>query len=197
MEIDRIRREIREELASAPNVPEGRDAKLEAALAELAERSLPSDDVIELLLTDAPEVSLTEAMRQRQAQRVKDLMGELRAQVAPVGEVLARARQRADMPVDRAATTIGVATDVLRQIEQGVAPARLLHLSAQQVRTLTDLLRIPPDAFAWSLARSAPPPAAYAFGYRPRQDATQPAERMVTGDESEQLASWLESYLSE
>lgn len=197
MEIDRIRREIQEELASAPDVREQRDAELEAALAELAERSLPSDDVIELLLTDAPEVSLTEAMRRRQTQRVKDLMGEVRAQAVPVGEVLARARGRADVPVDKAAATIGVATDVLRQIEQGVAPARLLHLSAQQVRRLTDLLRIPPEAFAWSLAGSAPPPAAYAFGYRPRQDAAQPAERIVTGDESEQLASWLESYLAE
>jgi len=193
VEMDRLRRETRDDLERLPDPPA--DAILgtvEEALRELAATRLPSEDVIELLVSTVAPTEIAEGA-DRVPGRIRRAVEALRAEVEPVGELLARSRRQANLSHEQIGGESGVDAQLLRQIEEDRGVVRLLHVPARNVAALTRRLGIAPQLFAASLARSIPPPSSFVYGYRPRQERDAPAQHEP--DEGSRLVSWLEEYL--
>lgn len=194
MDIERLRRETKEDMDRLPDP--SADANFDAideALRELSESHLPSEDVVELLLADVELVDRRED-EGHAARRVRRAAEALRVQVEPVGDLLARERRRANLTADQVGRETGIDADVLSQIEQGRAVARLLNLTPGSVAALTRRLGIAPQVFAASLANSIPRPSSFVYGYRPRQPREEPATFDGYEDGS-RLISWLHEFL--
>lgn len=193
MDIDRLRRETRDDLERLPDPATDVDfTTLEDALRELATARLPSDDVIDLLLSATTPVQGTQAA-DRVADRVRRAVEALRTEAEPVGELLARSRRQANLTHEQAARESGLDAQLLRQVEEERSVPRLLNVPAQNVAALTRRLGIASQLFAASLARSIPIPSSFVYGYRPRQERVEPATHEA--DEGSRLVRWLEDYL--
>jgi transcriptional regulator with XRE-family HTH domain len=193
VERDRLRRETRDDLERLPDPPA--DAILgtvEEALRELAATRLPSEDVIELLVSTVATTEIAKS-GDRVPDRIRRAVEALRAEVEPVGELLARSRRQANLSHEQIGGECGVDAQLLRQIEEDRGVARLLHVPARNVAALTRRLGIAPQLFAASLARSVPQPSSFVYGYRPRQERDAPAQHEP--DEGSRLVSWLDEYL--
>jgi transcriptional regulator with XRE-family HTH domain len=194
MDIDRVRRETREDLDRLPDPPaHARLGAVEDALRELGTAYLPSEDVVELLIANIEPVERAE-VADRLASRVRRAADALRAEVESVGELLARSRRQAKLTPEQLEQESGVAAELLRQIEEDRAVARLLNLPPKNVAALTNRLNIPPQLFVASLARSIPPPSSFVYAYRPRQFLETPAE-YAAEEQASRLIDWLEEYL--
>lgn len=194
MDIERIRQDWLAELAREGG-PAGDISAVDPLLTELSDRTLPSDDAISLATSDAPTVTLTDEQKSRAAQHAATIMDAIRSSTEPTGELLARHRRQLNVSSADAARIVGLPQGAIDQIERGAGLARLRNVVPERVRALTDRLRIAPQFFAASLARSIPQPAAFAFGYRPRVEASEPAVRGVEADEGEALVNWIRRYL--
>lgn len=195
MDIERLRRETKEELSRMPDPPaDATFDEIDEALHELSESHLPSEEVVEFLLADVESVELHED-EQRVAGRVRRAAQALRAQVEPVGDLLARERRKASLTVEQVGRETGIDANLLRQVEEGRAVARLLNLAPDVIAAVTRRLAITPQLFAASLASSIPQPSSFVYGYRPRQPREEPATYHGYEDGA-QLTSWLREYLS-
>jgi transcriptional regulator with XRE-family HTH domain len=193
MDVDRLRRVTRDDLERLPDpAADTTFGTVEDALRELATTRIPSEDVIELLLSTATTAEIA-TDGDRVPDRIRRAVEALRAEVEPVGELLARSRRQANLSHDQVGRESGVDAQLLRQVEEDRSVARLLNVPARNVAALTRRLRIAPQVFAASLARSIPPPSSFVYGYRPRQERDTPVQH--DADEGSRLVSWLNEYL--
>jgi transcriptional regulator with XRE-family HTH domain len=187
-----MRRETRDDLERLPDpAADATFGTVEEALRELATTRLPSEEVIELLLATASPTETGSA--DRVPDRIRRAVEALRAEIEPVGELLARSRRQANLSHQQIGSESGVDAQLLRQIEEDRSVARLLTVPARNVAALTRRLGIAPQLFAASLARSIPPPSSFVYGYRPRQERDTPAQHEP--DDGSRLVSWLDEYL--
>ncbi len=191
MDLDRIRKEIAEDLVKNPDVPKNeRFDDVLALLGELAVRDTPDAEVVDLLLSTA-EPETREAFMTRQAERVRKAMTAL-PQADAVGDLLARERRRSRLTVDQAARILEVPSQVLEQLEGGRAVARILNIPATRVRALTEHLGISDQHFLRSFGRSLPQPSGFVYAYRPRDEKAAPAPAQDA--ETTKLVDWAKEY---
>jgi transcriptional regulator with XRE-family HTH domain len=196
VDISRLRREVADELARVSDVGAQEVGDLDPAFAELRAKILPDAELIDLLLADAPALEVDDGFAERQARRIPEAIASLDALAEPVGDLLARHRRERNLSVEQVARRLGVAADVLAQIEQGRAPARLLGLPVAKVRELASTLGIPHDRFVLSVTRSIPRPDGFVFAYRPRRGDQEAEPARVISDDGERLARWVADYLA-
>lgn len=191
MNIDRMREEIREDLAKGTDVPkEERFDDVLGALAELAARETPETEIVELLL-DTAEATASKEFEASRAARVQRAASG-RPEPERIETLLARERRRSHLSLEQAASVLGVAAQVLDQVEAGTGVARILKVPARNVRRFTDQLGIAYQDFLLSLGASLPRPSGFVYAYRPRDSsgeaaAAQDAERNA-------LTHWVEEY---
>ena len=195
MDINRLRREVADELAQVGDAGGQGVDDLDPVFSELGAKTLPDTEVIDLLLFDAPVFTLDDGFAQRDARRVPQAMAALEAQAEPVGDLLARHRRERNFSVEQVARGLGVAGDVLAQIEQGRALARLLGLPVAKLREVASVLGIAHDRFVLSVTRSLPRPDGFVFAYRPRRGDQDAEPARVASDDGERLAKWVTDYL--
>lgn len=190
-ELERIRRDVRTELASGEDLTPEPDADfdriLEAALAGLD----PTDEWIEAVDTLVEARALTATMRE--AAPTNALR---KAQVTHPLD-LAALRGAAGLSVEEAARRLGISRRAMEQIE-GARPMGWVQVRASAVASYLDALRVRRAEFLrWLASLVASRTGQYAYGYRPGERPTEP---VVSGQDSalsNQFRHWATEVLSQ
>lgn len=190
-ELERIRRDVRTELASGEDLTPEPDADfdriLEAALAGLD----PTDEWIEAVDTLVEARALTATMRE--AAPTNALR---KAQVTHPLD-LAALRGAAGLSVEEAARRLGISRRAMEQIE-GARPMGWVQVRASAVASYLDALGVRRAEFLrWLASLVASRTGQYAYGYRPGERPTEP---VVSGQDSalsNQFRHWATEVLSQ
>lgn len=188
-ELERIRRDVRTELASgeelAPEPEADFDRILEAALADLD----PTDEWIEAVdkLVEARELTAstreaapTNALRIAQGAHPLDL---------------AVLRRGAGLSVSEAATRLGISGRAIEQIESA-RPLGWVQVEASAVASYLDALGVRrADFLRWLASLLTSRPGRYAYGYRPGERPIEPVVSAQDSALSDEFRTWASAVL--
>jgi hypothetical protein len=189
-ELERIRREIRAELAARgdPNRDEPElDPMLEAALPELD----PTDVWIDAIATITQTAPLASTAAEAFVRRALD--EARKAATAP--EIRIR-RERSGLGMVSAARALGITPRALEELEQR-RPLGWLQVSSGALAAYLDRLHLPRGEFVrWVASLMLARQPGHAYGYRPREAATAPVDTTPSAQLLEDFRRWASEVLN-
>lgn len=188
-ELERIRRDVRTELASGEDLTPEPDADfdriLEAALAGLD----PTDEWIEAVDTLVEARALTATMREAAPTNA------LRKAQAAHPLDLSVLRRGAGLSVSEAATRLGISGRAMEQIES-VRPMGWVQVEASAVASYLDALGVRrTDFLRWLASLLTSRTGRYAYGYRPGERPIEPVVSAQASTLSDEFRTWASEVL--
>jgi len=191
-ELERIRREIRAELAARGDPDRDKpmaelDPMLDAALPELD----PTDVWIDAIATITQTVPLASTAAEA---FVRSALRE--AAKAVTAPELPAFRERSRLGVVLAARALGITPRALEELEQR-RPLGWLQVSSGALAAYLDRLDLPRGEFVrWVASLMVARQPGHAYGYRPREAATVPVDAMPSAQLLEDFRRWASEVLT-